>query len=158
MSNLLSLLSTIKELIILLPKKKSSGFDILIQALSTPRPAVVVTQPSPTVDESIPAPPCMTQMPVDEPRWLHFKIICTKPLKQLLTSTLMIHVSPGNVIKLEATRVEIHSADLFKNWFHGRRTVFVGNSAQDDSNDGAEMIIRSNQTEYNNPLDWLHVW
>lgn len=77
-------------------------------------------------------------------------------MNELLTSTLVIHVSPGIVIKLEAAPVEIYSADLLKNRFHGRRTVLKGDSTKDNSV-GAETIIRPNQQEYFDPLDRLHV-
>ena len=149
-SNLPRLLSIIEEPTIASPRTKPSGFDVLLDA-------IIVTKPSPTVQYPISMQPCLEQMSSEESRWLHCKIITIERLNQLLTSTLVIHVSPGQVIKLEANPVEIYSADLLKNRSHGRRTVLVRNSPNDNSTAGAEMIIRSNHLEYNDPLDRLHV-
>ena len=136
------------------PKKRKR---LTISLTKTTAPAAI----SPTVESPLIAMTAtsLKQMAVDESRWTPTcGIISLHRLNDLLTSTLIINVSPGQVIKLVAAPIEIYSADLLKTRMHGRETVIHGGSGmQKIIDNGADTTIHPAHTEFNDPLDRLHV-
>ena len=84
-------------------------------------------------------------------------IITHEQMKDLFTSTLVINVSQGQVIKLLAGPLKIYSVDLLKTRMHGQETILKTGRPDAIRYDGAAITINSFHSQYNDPLDHLQV-
>ena len=95
-------------------KKAKTGLPKKIIATNVLSPNLLVQNESTAVTANL------TEMADEESRWNDTAgILTVERMTELFTSTLVINVSPGIVIHLNAGPMEIYSADLLKKRTHG---------------------------------------